>query len=197
MSNAIFPDLPGIVAERDATPEFDNIIRRGSSGRRFAVGKRLFPVWSYRLSVAVMREMEGAELSALQGFFLQRRGDLQSFLFQDREWNTVATPQTIGTGDGTNKTFRALVNRGGFVDRVGYVPALGLTVRVAGATTTAFTRDDNANFTFTTAPAAGQVVDWKGSYYSRVAFAKPSMTFTQFLKDLYSVQGVELVTTNE
>lgn len=200
MSNAIFPTLAGIAAERDHTATFDNVVRRSASGKRFALGKRLYPVWTFRLRVNVLRQnaaLSETELDALEGFFLQRKGDLDSFLYQDRERNAVTTPQAFGVGDGTERTFRLVHNRGGFIDRVGYVPASGLVVRANAVATTAFTRDDNANLTFTTAPGAGVVLDWTGSFYFRVVFAKPAMTFSQFLKDMYSVSGVELETDNQ
>ena len=52
MSNEIFPTLRGIAAERDATPEFDNVVTRSVSGRRYAMGKRFYPVWRWRLDRA-------------------------------------------------------------------------------------------------------------------------------------------------
>lgn len=197
MSNDIFPALKGVAAERDCAPEFDNVVRRASSGRRYALGKRLYPVWRFKLKFNFLRQRLGhTELAALEGFFLNRRGNLESFLYRDREWNAVATPQAFGVGDGVEKDFRLVYSRSGFVDRCGYVPSAGLVVRANAVATSAFTRDDNAVLSFTTAPASGVVLDWTGSYYYRVAFTKPSMNFRQFLKDLYSVDGVEMETVN-
>lgn len=194
MSNDLFPSLPGIAAERDQEIEFDNIVNRAASGRRYAMGKRLYPVYRWRLTYNFLRErMSHTEMSTMSGFFLRRRGNLDSFLFRDREWHTVSTPQVFGVGDGATKTFRLVYARGGFVDRVGYCSAP--TVTVAGSGTTAFTVNDNAEVTFTTAPANGAELAWTGEYRFRVAFVKPSMTLTQFLKDLYST-GVEIETVN-
>lgn len=196
MSNQIFPTLPGIAAERDTVAEFDNVVKRAASGRRYAMGKRFFPVWRFKLRYNFLRGRLGyTELSELQGFFLSRRGNLDSFLFRDREWNTVDTPQVFGQGNGVDKTFRLVYNRGGFVDQVGYAPATGLVVRINGVATTAFTRDDYGSLTLTTAPAPGDELDWTGSYYYRVAFERTDMSFKQFLKDLYSA-GVDLESVN-
>ena len=197
MSNAIFPTLRGVAAERDSTPVFDNIIQRSAGGRRYALGKRFYPVWRMRLKVNFLRQkLTYTELSDLQGFFLSRHGNLDSFLFRDREWNTVATSQVFALGDGVTTTFRLVYNRGGFVDRCGYVPGSGNVVTINGTPTVAYTLDNNGNITFTTAPANGTSLAWTGTFYFRVAFTKAEMTFTQFLKDVYSVSGVEMESTN-
>lgn len=197
MSNAIFPSLRGVAAERDSTPVFDNIIQRAAGGRRYALGKRFYPVWRIRLKFNFLRQkLTHTELADLEGFFLQRHGNLDSFLYRDREWNTVATPQVFGIGDGVTKDFRLVYPRGGFIDRCGYVTPTGLVVTAGGTPTVAFTLDNNANLSFTTAPAMAASLAWTGAYFYRVAFSKPDLTFTQFLKDLYSVSGVELESTN-
>lgn len=127
MSNAIFPTLRGIAAERDTTPIFDNVVSRAASGRRYAMGKRFFPVWRFNLRMNFLRQRLGfTELNELQGFFLQRRGNLDSFLYRDREWNLVTTPQVFGIGDGAETDFPLVYNRGGFIDRVNYAPSPSL-----------------------------------------------------------------------
>lgn len=131
MSNQIFPTLPGLAAERDCEPEFDNVVSRASSGRRYALGKRLYPVWRWNLRANFLRQRLGlAELDALQGFFLQRQGNLDSFLYRDREWNTVAAPQVFGQGDGVADRMRLVYNRGGFVDLVRYARNERITMDV-------------------------------------------------------------------
>lgn len=194
MSNAIFPALPGIKADREKAAEFDTIVHRSSSGRRLAMGKRFFPVWRFRLRYEFLRSrpLGPNELAQLQGFFLQRLGALDDFLFQDRDVNTVSTPQVFGIGNGVNKSWPLVHNLGGFVDRIGALNGTAV-VRRGGVETTAFTVDDNGELTFTAAPTAGQVLDWTGAFYYRVAFARDDMNFRQFLKDLHST-GVELET---
>lgn len=195
MSNDVFPMLPGIAAERDHEVEFDNVVQRASSGRRYALGKRLYPVRRWRLTYNFLRERRGLdEQRQLQGFFERRHGNLDDFLFRDREVHSVVTPQLFGIGDGVTKTFRLVFERGGFLDRVGYCPAA--VVRVGGVATTAFTLDSFGNVVFTTAPALNADLDFTTElFYFRVAFSKPSMSFTQFLKDLYS-SSVEIETVN-
>lgn len=194
MSNDLFPTLPGIAASRDLATEFDNVVSRATSGRRYAMGKRLYPVYRWRLTYNFLRQRHGhTEMTDLKGFFLRRHGNLDSFLYRDREWNTVATPQVFGVGDGVARTFRLLFAHGGFVDRVGYCSAP--VVRVGGVATGAFTVNDDAEVTFDVAPALGAELDWTGEFLFRVAFAKPSLSLEQFLKDLYST-GLEIETVN-
>jgi hypothetical protein len=194
MSNDLFPTLPGIRAEREQDIEFDNIVQRAESGRRYALGKRLYPVYRWKLTYNFLRQRSGhTEMTDLSGFFLRRRGNLDSFLFRDREWNTVSTPQVFGIGNGVQDTFRLVYTRGGFVDRVGYCS--DPTVSVGGSITTAFTVNDNAEVTFDDPPADDAELAWAGEYLYRVAFVKPNLSLTQFLKDLYST-GVEIETVN-
>ncbi len=194
MSNAVFPDLPGLDIERDDTPEFDTVVQRASGGRRYAMGKRLFPVWRFRLKVNVLTP---ADLATLQGFFLQRRGDLQDFLLRDRLYDTQATPQAFGVGDGTTTRFRLVYSRAGFIEPIGAVRGVP-AITAAGSTVAAsgYSIDDDGWVTFTAAPAAGAALAWTGGYYYRVAFSRPSLTFRQFLQGLHSVDGVELETVN-
>lgn len=195
MSNDVFPSLPGIALERDHEVEFDNIVRRAASGKRYAMGKRLYPVRRWMLRYNFLRERAGrTELQQLQGFFERRHGNLDDFLFRDREVYQITTPQIFATGDGTTRRFRLVRSRGGFLEPIGYAPAA--TVRVNGTPTTAFTLDNDGWLEFTTAPALNAVCDWTTAlFYFRVAFVKPSMSFTQFVKDLYDT-GVEIETVN-
>lgn len=193
MSNEIFPSLPGIAAERDLTMEFDNIVARASSGRRYAMGKRLYPVYRWTLTYNFLRQRMGqTEMTQLAGFFLRRRGNLQSFLIRDREWNTVASPQDIGLGDGVTRTFRLLYDRGGFLDRVDH--ALLPVVTANGSMVSGVTHE-GGSVTLPTAPTSGATLRWTGQYLFRVAFANPDLTLKQFLKDLYST-GVEIESVN-
>lgn len=195
MSNDVFPTLPGIAAEREHEVEFDNIVRRAASGKRYALAKRIYPVRRWRLTYNFLRERAGrTELQQLQGFFERRYGNLDDFLFRDREVNRVDSPQIFGVGDGTTKRFRLAYSRGSFMDLVGYCPAA--TVRVNGVATSAFTLDNDAFVEFATAPALNAVLDFTTPlFYFRVAFVKPSMSFTQFVKDLYET-GVQIETVN-
>lgn len=193
MSNEIFPSLPGIAAERDLAIEFDNIVERASSGRRYAMGKRLYPVYRWTLTYNFLRQRMGlTEMTQLGGFFLRRRGNLQSFLFRDREWNAVASPQDIGIADGVTRTYRLLYDRGGFLDRVDH--ALLPVVTANGSVVSGVTHDAGW-VTLPTAPALGTTLRWTGQYLFRVAFADAELTLSQFLKDLYS-SGVEIESVN-
>lgn len=192
----MFPTLPGIKAERSKSPAFSTTVNRAASGRRVAIGHRLYPVWRFKLGFNFLRaSLSAQELQTLQGFFLARRGALESFLLKDRDLNAV-TAQPFGVGNGVARSFPLLYSIGGTLDRIGDInPEAAAPTFSVGGTTTAGTVS-NGVVTFATAPANSAPLLWSGSFCYRVAFEKDDLEFAQFLKDLHRT-GVDLETTNE
>ena len=190
MSNAVFPVLAGQTWPRLKVPRFSTGLQRSDSGRRWAVARALYANYNLTISYSYL---SASDLVTMSSFFKSRKGAFDTFLFDDRDDNTVSTAQVLGTGDGTNKTFQLLRTLGGVVEPVG--PLNGTPViRVNATPTGAYTADDYGLITFTTAPPASQVVDWTGSYYWRVAFTKDEQQYSEFMRNFWELKTVELET---
>lgn len=196
MSNALFPDLIGLKAERSAEPEFTTRIQRGVSGAEARAAMQAYPTVRFTLDYDVIRHGASVDLRQLKGFFLARRGAFDSFLFTD-ETDFSVTDQAIGTGDGTTTQFQLARTWGYDASSQLTEPVMNVNaitnVKKAGTATTAYTINSTGLITFTTAPTAGQAITWTGSYYYRARFLSDNLSFDRFLQDLYSAKKVELI----
>ncbi|MFA3599870.1 DUF2460 domain-containing protein [Acinetobacter baumannii] len=104
MSNVLFPELPGLEWDTSITPMFNTKIMTSINGRELRASFQAAPKYEISLSYAFLRENKGRkELQQLQGFYLERRGAFDSFLFkmpEDNEFNCTFI------SDGTTKTFQ-------------------------------------------------------------------------------------------
>lgn len=104
MSNVLFPELPGLEWDTSITPMFNTKIMTSINGRELRASFQASPKYGISLSYAFLRENKGRkELQKLQGFYLDRRGAFDSFLFkmpEDNEFNCTFI------GDGTTTTFQ-------------------------------------------------------------------------------------------
>ncbi|HAV3569610.1 TPA: DUF2460 domain-containing protein [Acinetobacter baumannii] len=104
MSNVLFPELPGLEWDTSITPMFNTKIMTSINGRELRASFQAAPKYEISLSYAFLRENKGRkELQQLQGFYLERRGAFDSFLYkmpEDNEFNCTFI------GDGTTTTFQ-------------------------------------------------------------------------------------------
>ena len=120
MSNAVFPVLPGLSLGATSEPMWTTEAKRSASGMEQRAGYMSYPLYRIKLSYEFLRAGAEAELQTLIGFFNQRGGDLESFLYDDASDNT-ATVQTFGTGDGVTTVFRLGRTLGGAYEPVSAV----------------------------------------------------------------------------
>jgi uncharacterized protein (TIGR02217 family) len=139
------------------------------------------------LQYEFLREATG-ELQQLLGFFIARRGQFDSFLYTDPSDNSV-TNYLLGVGNGTKREFQLLRSYGGFVEPVMNVNTV-TQVTVNGIATTAYAVGTDGLLTLNTAPAAGQVVRWTGTYYFRCRFMSDEADFEQFAYQFWSLQSL-------
>lgn len=192
MSNALLPSaLPGLAWGILKAPVWSTQVRNSASGRQFAVAKRAYPLWHFRLPYEVLRQSSSnPDLATLVGFINARRGRYDDFLYMDPRDKTAAG-QVFGAGDGATRTFQLVRSFGGFVEPVGGVDTATAVITVNGVNT-AVTYDANlSSVTFAAAPAAGAVLAWSGTYYFRCRFLQDEISFEQFLQDLWSAKSVE------
>lgn len=104
MSNVLFPELPGLEWDASITPMFNTKIMTSINGRELRASFQASPKYEISLSYAFLRENKGRkEFQQLQGFYLERRGAFDSFLFKMPEDNEF---KCTFISDGTTKTFQ-------------------------------------------------------------------------------------------
>jgi len=154
MSQAIFPNLPSLAWSSFKRPTFSTRISKRTSGREVRAANYAYPLYEFELTYEVLRAATAyQELQQLMGFFLQRQGQFDSFLYMDPTDNLVAS-QVIGVGDGITTQFPLIRDLGGWIEPIGQA-ANQPTVTVAGATVTNWGITLPNVLTFAAAPAAG------------------------------------------
>ncbi len=216
MSDALYPgDIPGLKWDRARSPAFKTGIYEALSGAERRLRYRTYPKYSVDLAYEVLREsMQLAELQRILGFFLQQGGSFESFLFKDPH-DSTASSLIFATGDGSTRRFQLLRRIGNYAEPVHNVSADSKPYRAwfpydsssffwpeyYGWPTSAdveplpgsYTLLPNGVIEFATAPAAGAVLVWSGTYYFRARFAADKLDYTEFMRRLYSTGKVSLV----
>ncbi len=201
MSTSVFPALPGLGWSVDKQPEFSSLVRTAVNGQETRIALWAAPKWHFKLTYDILRaDLAYQELQILAGFFLQRLGQFDSFLYADPDDSSVVG-QPLGAGDGSTKTFQLIRTFGGFVEPV-RAPNLGATLTVyvdniamepSTYTIGAWGSTAPGLITFTTAPAAAKLVKADFSYYFPVRFAADLAEFSQFMHQLWELKQIELV----
>lgn len=198
MSNAVFPTFRGLTWDVKKRPNFGTIIQTGASGREVRVTKRMNPIWEFELSYSILDDnfidASGySELRNLVGFYLQRQGAFDSFLYMDPSDNSVAG-QAIGTGDGVATTFQLVRNFGGFAESMQNIQG-SPQIFIAGVLqlASAYSVSATGLVTFTSAPASGAAITAGFSYYYRVRFKEDVQEFNEFLNNLWEAQQVKFI----
>ena len=194
MSNAIFPVMAGLKFDNTKKPIFKTIVKESVSGLEARVGLMSYPKWEITLMYELLRDFSSSELKTLGGFFLARRGMLDSFLFNDAQDNAV-TDQNFGTGDGTTVAFQLKRTWGGFDEPVQNVNTV-TNIKKAGATVTlgsGYTISSTGLITFATAPANGNALTWTGSFYYRCRFMQDETEFNQMMQNLWELKKLAFI----
>lgn len=104
MSNVLFPELPGLEWDASITPMFNTKIMTSINGRELRASFQAAPKYEISLSYAFLRENKGRkELQQLQGFYLERRGAFDSFLYKMPDDNQF---DCTFVGDGATTSFQ-------------------------------------------------------------------------------------------
>ncbi|MFX7792651.1 DUF2460 domain-containing protein, partial [Acinetobacter baumannii] len=83
MSDVLFPELPGLEWDLSKKPIFNTKIMESVNGRELRASYQAVPKYEISLSFGFLRESKGRnELQQLESFFLERRGEFDSFLFK-------------------------------------------------------------------------------------------------------------------
>lgn len=191
MSDAVFPVLPGLAWDVKKAPIFNTRVQQAASGRELRVGFYSYPLWKFSLAYNVLKaDTVNAELQQLMGFFLERGGQFDSFLYSDPTDHQVSGQQ-FGTGDGSTTAFQLTRTLGGYAMPVNDLNG-SPTVYVGGAVQdTASYSISTGLVTFTTPPANGAALTWEGAFYYRCRFLADTAEFNNFAYQLWELQQLE------
>ena len=182
MSDAIFPVFPGLTWDSTKTPIFKTQVQESLSGCETRMSLWRYPLWDFTVKYELLRD---TEMRALCGFFLARKGSFDSFLYVD-PLDSAVSDQSIGLGDGINKTFQLQRFFGGTAEPVMWPTAI--SIKINGVVSTAYTLGSLGVVTFVTAPAAGAGITWTGNYKFRCRFKEDAVNFNQFAYKLWDLQ---------
>lgn len=196
MSLAVFPQLKGLQFGTNVTPIFNTGISSSVNGHETRNSYQPYPLWEFELSYEWLpnRQLGNQDLDRIVGFFLDRQGSFEAFLYLAPE-TPYENMTKLGVGDGTNKVFTLLKTTGGFFEPAGGVDTeLDIQLFVDGAVISYgdFTLADNRDVTFTTAPANGAIVQACYQPLYRVRFKEDSAQFSQFMSHLWELQQLTL-----
>ena len=201
---AIFPTLPGLAWSVTKAPRFATRIQRAVNGRELRILDQPYPIWTWTLTYSLLRDKwdtRGAgalgagydELRTLAGFFLQRQGAFQPFLFDDPTDDTV-TAQPIGTGNSSTRIFQLVRSMGGCAEPMIAPNSVGgiffncVLQSPAGYAVDA----DTGLVNFATPPPTGQSVTADFTYRFRVRFADDTAEFENFMYQLWQLKQIKL-----
>lgn len=197
MSQAVFPTLPGLQWDFKRMPMHKTTVRETVSGLEFRSRRMSSPRYTYKGSYEFLRDQRQGydELRQLLGFFNARSGDFDSWLFFDTDDNTV-TAQAFGVGGAVATKFQLVRTLGGAVEPV-YALFGAPLVYLNGVLKTVgtdYTVNATGGLTWVTAPGAGVVMTWTGSFYWRCRFLHPQLEFARFAYQLWNLKTCEFIT---
>lgn len=210
MSNVLFPELPGLEWESTKTPIFNTKIMTSINGRELRASFQAVPKYEISLSYAFLRENKGRqELQQLEGFFLERRGAFDSFLYKMPDDNAFDCSY-VGDGVTTSfqlykKMYNSQLPLGNTQEQVlGSInPNMWnqTTTKTMWATNTAKPMWNNASAQVTTdgklvltEPVEdGIELNVQGIFYYRCRFKDDEQQYVNFMHKLWKAGKVELV----
>ena len=184
---AIFPTLDGIVWPVVKRPQFSTQVAEHTSGHEVRVAFWEYPRYEFELSFEWLSQKNGrTDYETLIGFFLQRKGSFEAFLFDDIKDNTatlVELPQVGGTG----LQYYLVRNLGGFVEPVGQLKTGTLQVFVDGVLVpdTEYVINMPNKITFDSEPTG--VVTATFSYYFVCRFTQDAQDYQEFMSNLWEL----------
>lgn len=210
MSNVLFPELPGLEWDTSLTPMFNTKIMTSINGRELRASFQAVPKYEISLSYAFLRENKGRkELQQLQGFYLERRGAFDSFLYKmpdDNEFNCTFL------GDGTTTSYQLYKQMydtplllGNTEEKVvqaidpnmwNQTPVKSMwdantTKRMWNTATAQITAD--GKYILSQPIEAGIELNIKGTYYYRCRFKDDTQQYVNFMHKLWKAGKVELI----
>lgn len=189
--NVLFPVTPSGLHAKSAWLTIVVESRDGSEDRT--------AVWqdALRSYDIALTNMTLANFITLEGHFNARRGQERAFPLLDY-YNSTATTETFGTGNGSTLTFQLTINDGdsdNAYNRKIYKPLSGTVVIKDNGTTKTEGAHYSINYTtgivtFVSAPANTHTLTWSGTFYVPVRYGVDEIDPNLFI---WSDNGQQIV----
>jgi len=195
---------------------FSTDVKQSVSGLEMRRANWAHPVYQFGLNFEFLRdELSYNEMKTLAGFYLQRQGSFDSFLFSDPDDYWVFNRQ-FGTGDGVTTAFQLDRDFGGFSEPVHHINAATLVIgplmwspdglqsmwdadgnpmwsAAVNYAASAYSVSASGLVTFNTPPANGEPLVWNGEFYYRCRFADDQLDFNKFMYQLWALKTCDLI----
>lgn len=174
-------------------PEYSTLKDTPASNRgEFAASLTPFPVWNFELDVPFLPGRlndPSSPVALVVGFWMQMRGQYDTFLYPDLSDNTVIAPAPmynaatgLQTGDGSATVFWLLRSVAGGLDLIQNVSdAPKIYINGTLQSSSSYSISGTGAVTFSSAPANGAVPTWTGSFYFRCRFKDDALTDLQMI----------------
>lgn len=196
MTTQIFPALAGLGFDTPRMPMWSTSKPQSVAGLEAVFSYWSVPRYQWTLQYNFLRaDPTNQELQQLMGFFNNRKGGAEIFLYQDPVDYTVAA-QPLGLGTGSKASFQLIASFGGFSmpilapQNVSEVTIDGTPVDPSDYTVSYFDSTTPGVITFDTPPSNGAAIAATFTYYFPCRFINDSMNFNLFLTELYDAKGV-------
>ena len=201
MSNALFPTFKGLQWDVVKMPTWSTIIQRSASGRELRAALFSFPLWEFHLSFSWLPDRGAGvtDLKNLMGFFNQRNGSFDTFLYKDPTDNNISA-QALGAGDGSTTQFQLVRTYGGFAEPI-YNPELSSPapqIFLNGVLqSSGYSINSTGLITFTSAQGNGVAVTGTFTFYYRVRFKDDTAEFNNFMYQLWELKQLHFVSVKQ
>jgi hypothetical protein len=195
MSSSVFPTLPGLQFPIRRASVWEATTKKITpSKREFRLLNSSFPRYRYTLTYEFLRSAAAfAEYQTLFGFYDQMGGDYDTFKFTDSEDSNTTLSQ-IGVGNGSTTKFQLARTLGGATVPIFDTNGTPQIYKAGTLQVSGYSIDSNGVVTFSTAPTAGQVIAFTGSYYWRCRFEDGSLEVEQFMAKFWKTGQIKLIT---
>ncbi len=183
---AEYPQSPAWNYSYIIEPEWDTLISKLEGQNEQRRSRAAYPVYNVRLNY---NHVDKTAFQAIWAFYMARRGAAEAFHFYPVESDTYPEYSYVGIGDASNKIFdlpgKGVSSVSIYVN--GVLSPSGYSILTGGG-------ESNADrVEFTSAPAAGDVIECTFTGYLRIRcrFAQDKLTKEEMFKAMYKT-AIEL-----
>jgi hypothetical protein len=191
-----FPALKGQGWSVKKKPSFSTRVANHVSGREVRAPLFSHPVYEFELtfdgldSNGSFPELGANSLQSLMGLYLQCLGTYGTFLYTDPTDNSV-TDQLLGTGTGTQTSFKFQRTLGATIEAVPYVTSVSSVYLNGSAQPSGWTLVAPRTLTFSVAPGNGTAVTATFTYAFECRFLDDQVEFENFMAGLWRVESLK------